>query len=212
MTSKQNPATEDRVSRVSFADWTQETLTLSAPNWLPPWPPSPSEGLTMLHDLRAIRAANPLPSIVGVTVNLKPVGEGWKGCFPFHNDRTPSFTIFANGERFHCFGCGVKGDQCVGAIVFVAARQSSPNVHLPERGGGVVQVTIRAYKGQLYVRVDDVPHRTRDGRDTLLTRWWSTCADCGAAFVFATSSLARKFQPNRRCANHKRPGIRAGEV
>lgn len=61
-------------------------------------------------DMHAIRTANPLPSIVAATVKLQRAGNEWKGCCPFHSDRTPSFTIFADGERFHCFGCGAQGD------------------------------------------------------------------------------------------------------
>jgi DNA primase len=61
-------------------------------------------------DIRAIRAANPLPRVVGAQVRLQRAGNEWKGCCPFHADRSPSFTIFAGGERFHCFGCGASGD------------------------------------------------------------------------------------------------------
>lgn len=61
-------------------------------------------------DIAAIRQANPLPSIVAAAVKLQRAGHEWKGCCPFHSDRSPSFTIFADGERFHCFGCGASGD------------------------------------------------------------------------------------------------------
>ena len=63
-----------------------------------------------LLDLEALRRANPLPSIVGASVMLSRAGGEWKACCPFHEDRSPSFTIFASGERFHCFGCGATGD------------------------------------------------------------------------------------------------------
>lgn len=33
-----------------------------------------------------------------------------KLCCPFHNEKTPSFGIYKNGRRFHCFGCGADGD------------------------------------------------------------------------------------------------------
>lgn len=72
-------------------------------------------------DIPAIRVANPLPSIVAATVKLQRAGNEWKGCCPFHSDRSPSFTIFADGERFHCFGCGVHGD----VLDFVARLHST---------------------------------------------------------------------------------------
>lgn len=61
-------------------------------------------------DLHAIRQAHPLPSIVGVAVKLHRTGAEWKGCCPFHADRSPSFTIYDHGCRWHCFGCGASGD------------------------------------------------------------------------------------------------------
>jgi len=66
--------------------------------------------MSRLLDLDAIRRDNPLPQIVGAVVKLKPAGREWKACCPFHPDRTPSFTIFDEGNYFRCFGCGAQGD------------------------------------------------------------------------------------------------------
>jgi DNA primase len=43
-------------------------------------------------------------------VKLHRAGREWKGRCPFHNDNTPSFTIYADDRRAHCFGCGWTGD------------------------------------------------------------------------------------------------------
>jgi len=64
----------------------------------------------MAFDLDAIRQRHPLPGVVGASVKLKRKGNEWVACCPFHADRTPSFTIFAGGQRYHCFGCGSGGD------------------------------------------------------------------------------------------------------
>ncbi|MXO85232.1 virulence-associated protein E [Altererythrobacter aurantiacus] len=61
-------------------------------------------------DLEAIRESNPLPTVVGGVVELKRAGREWKACCPFHSEQTPSFTIYSNGRRFMCFGCGAEGD------------------------------------------------------------------------------------------------------
>jgi DNA primase len=61
-------------------------------------------------NLDAIRAAHPLPEVVGAVVKLHRAGNEWKACCPFHNERTPSFTVFDGGRRFQCFGCGASGD------------------------------------------------------------------------------------------------------
>lgn len=66
--------------------------------------------MTQLLDLDAIRNAHPLPAVAGSVVKLHRAGNEWKACCPFHSEKTPSFTIFASGCRYHCFGCGANGD------------------------------------------------------------------------------------------------------
>ena len=63
-----------------------------------------------LLDLPAIRAAYPLPGVVGAVVKLQRAGSEWKACCPLHSERSPSFTIYSGGGRFMCFGCGAEGD------------------------------------------------------------------------------------------------------
>ena len=61
-------------------------------------------------NLEAIRESNPIHDIAARLVALRPAGREWTACCPFHADRSPSFTIFDRGRRFHCFGCGASGD------------------------------------------------------------------------------------------------------
>jgi DNA primase len=61
-------------------------------------------------DFEAIRSDNPVSSVAGAVVKLIRAGREWKACCPFHPDRSPSFTIFAEDRRFQCFGCGASGD------------------------------------------------------------------------------------------------------
>lgn len=44
-------------------------------------------------------------------IQLAPDGPDLKGCCPFHDEKTPSFTLTPDKDLFHCFGCGVGGDQ-----------------------------------------------------------------------------------------------------
>ena len=48
--------------------------------------------------------------LVGRKVQLRQAGRNFKGLCPFHNERTPSFVVFPEGQRYHCFGCGKSGD------------------------------------------------------------------------------------------------------
>ena len=68
--------------------------------------PKPREAL----DLDAIRLNHPLAEVAGAVVKLNHGGKEWTACCPFHPDKSPSFTIFSDGRRFHCFGCGAGGD------------------------------------------------------------------------------------------------------
>lgn len=57
-----------------------------------------------------IRAAYPLSSLAERYVPVRRNPQGGIACCPFHDDRNPSFSIFANDSRFHCHGCGASGD------------------------------------------------------------------------------------------------------
>ena len=48
--------------------------------------------------------------VIGREVKLKRAGTGYKGLCPFHNEKTPSFSVNEQGQYFNCFGCGRKGD------------------------------------------------------------------------------------------------------
>jgi DNA primase len=50
-----------------------------------------------------------LVDVVQEDVKLKRSGKSLKGCCPFHQDDTPSFTVYPDTQNFHCFGCKVTG-------------------------------------------------------------------------------------------------------
>jgi DNA primase len=60
--------------------------------------------------LAEIRARVDIVEVVSRFVGLKRAGENWKGLCPFHQEKTPSFTVHPGKGIFHCFGCGVGGD------------------------------------------------------------------------------------------------------
>ena len=57
-----------------------------------------------------LRAAADIVSVIGEHTKLKKAGRSWKGLCPFHNERTPSFTVDREKGLYHCFGCGAGGD------------------------------------------------------------------------------------------------------
>lgn len=49
-------------------------------------------------------------NIISTYVTLKKRGNTSLGLCPFHNEKTPSFTVYDDSQSFYCFGCGVGGD------------------------------------------------------------------------------------------------------
>ena len=47
--------------------------------------------------------------VIGQAVTLKKAGRDFQGLCPFHNEKTPSFTVSPEKQFYHCFGCGVHG-------------------------------------------------------------------------------------------------------
>ena len=64
----------------------------------------------------------------------------------------------------------------------------------------------RDYKDQKYLCVSVEPYTRRDGTQTALLLWESQCAECGEPFSFKAPNRD-KFEPNRRCQAHRKPGF-----
>lgn len=48
--------------------------------------------------------------IIDARVKLKKKGKNYSACCPFHNEKTPSFSVSQEKQFYHCFGCGVHGN------------------------------------------------------------------------------------------------------
>jgi len=57
-----------------------------------------------------LRARVTLSTLVQRSVKLTRAGREWKGCCPFHDEKTPSFYVNDQKQFYHCFGCGAHGD------------------------------------------------------------------------------------------------------
>jgi len=60
--------------------------------------------------MEELRSRLTLSDIVGRKVRLSRAGREFKGCCPFHNEKTPSFYVNDDKQFYHCFGCGAHGD------------------------------------------------------------------------------------------------------
>lgn len=60
--------------------------------------------------IQEIKYRNDIETTISQYVNLKRRGKNLVGLCPFHNEKTPSFTVYPESGSFYCFGCGVGGD------------------------------------------------------------------------------------------------------
>lgn len=60
--------------------------------------------------LDELRARVTLSSVISRTTRLTKAGHEFKACCPFHNEKSPSFTVNDQKGFYHCFGCGAHGD------------------------------------------------------------------------------------------------------
>lgn len=62
------------------------------------------------HFIDDLLARVDVVEIVGARVQLKKAGRNHSGLCPFHQEKTPSFTVSADKQFYHCFGCGANGN------------------------------------------------------------------------------------------------------
>ncbi len=60
--------------------------------------------------LDELRSRVSVADVVGAKVKLVRKGKEYMGLCPFHNEKTPSFTVNEAKGFYHCFGCGAHGD------------------------------------------------------------------------------------------------------
>jgi len=61
-------------------------------------------------DLDQLKARNNIVDVINSLVPLKKAGKNYQAYCPFHNEKSPSFTVNEQKQFFHCFGCGASGD------------------------------------------------------------------------------------------------------
>lgn len=94
--------------------------------------------------IEQIAAANDIVEVIGTYFPVKRAGANFKALCPFHQEKTPSFTVSPQRQTFHCFGCGVGGSvfrfvmeyehvDFPSAVRKLAARVGIPIIE--ERGG-----------------------------------------------------------------------------
>ena len=89
--------------------------------------------------IEEVRQSNDIVDIISQYMHLKRSGRNYFGLCPFHNEKSPSFSVSPDKQIFHCFGCGVGGNvftflMKIEGISFIEAVQSlaeRANIQLP---------------------------------------------------------------------------------
>lgn len=104
-----------------------------------------SGGARMGDDwVERVRAASDIVDVIGQTVPLRRSGRNWMGVCPFHQEKTPSFSVSAERQFYHCFSCKAGGDvfkfvqesEKVGFLEAVEMLSRRAGIPVPERRTG----------------------------------------------------------------------------
>lgn len=93
-----------------------------------------------------IRNSTDIVEYIGSFVRLKKRGKDYVGLCPFHNEKTPSFTVSATKQLFYCFGCHRGGDVVKFVMEYDKASYIEALETLAERAGIAITRTEEAYE------------------------------------------------------------------
>jgi len=118
-----------------------------------------------------------IAEVVGRRVQLKKAGREFKACCPFHDEKTPSFTVSPGKGFYHCFGCGAHGT----AIGFLMEFDHMSFVEAVENLASSMGVDVPRSES-------DKPARRYDElfslMDSVARHWQSTMKDAPAAVEY----------------------------
>ncbi len=95
------------------------------------------------HFIDELIARTDIVEVIGSRVQLKRGGKEYKACCPFHDEKSPSFTVSADKQFYHCFGCGAHGTALgfvmeydhLGFVEAVEELAARAGMDVPREGG-----------------------------------------------------------------------------
>lgn len=146
--------------------------------------------------LERLRSQITLSEVIGRRITLKKHGREFQACCPFHNEKTPSFTVNDEKNFFHCFGCAAHGD----AIGFVMRHD---RLTYPE----AIEKLARDLGIPMPVMTRDEVHRAEQEKTQLSVleaacRWFES--------QLATHISARQYAERRGLARETLQNFRIG--
>ena len=106
------------------------------------------------HIIEQVREANDVVDVVSDYVQLKRSGRNFFGRCPFHNEKTPSFSVSPDKQIYHCFGCGAGGN----VINFIMEH---------ERLDFLSSIKLLADRANIHIETDPGEPRKKDDRASI---------------------------------------------
>ena len=112
--------------------------------------------------IEEIRISNDILAVIGEYIKLERKGKNYFGLCPFHNEKTPSFSVDPGKQLYYCFGCGKGGSviqfimetenfDYIEAIKFLADRARIP---LPEGDNGKGKIVVKKKQELIKINVE----------------------------------------------------------
>lgn len=100
------------------------------------------------HFITELLSRVDIVDIIDRAVSLKKAGKDFKACCPFHEEKTPSFTVSQDKQFYHCFGCGAHGSAIsflmdyhnMGFVEAIEELATGANIEIPREAGDFKKV------------------------------------------------------------------------
>lgn len=103
------------------------------------------------EQLDEIKSRLDIVQIIGEQLPLKRAGQNWKGCCPFHDEKTASFIVSPEKQIYHCFGCGEGGN----LFSFIMKHEGLGFVETVEKLAQRAGVVLAKHKAEAQVNQDE---------------------------------------------------------
>ena len=157
------------------------------------------------EDIARVRAASDIVQVISQHTQLRKVGRQWSGLCPFHNEKSPSFSVNGAEGLYYCFGCQKSGDvitfvreiehlDFAAAVEWLAGRAGITLTYTdPDQGEGrkkkaklhaVMERSVDWYHQRLLTGADAGAARAYPALRVSSTRtWWPSSGSVGRPIV-----------------------------
>lgn len=149
------------------------------------------------HIIEQVREANDVVDVISDYVQLKRSGRNFFGRCPFHNEKTPSFSVSPDKQIYHCFGCGAGGN----VINFIMEH---------ERLDFLSSVKLLADRVNIHIETEPGEPRKKDDRASIYNMHEVACRVFERQLDDAGGKAAKDYLLNRGLSEETLKAFRVG--